>query len=96
LQQRAEEEDVELTEDALDSLTAMGMKTSLRYAIQMITAAALVCTKRKGTQVDVEDVRRVYTLFDDVQRSTQFLKDFNDTFMFSEFSEKDVEMVDAN
>lgn len=44
---RSEEEDVEMTEDALELLTRIGLETSLRYSIQLITTAALVCAKRK-------------------------------------------------
>lgn len=47
LQIRCEEEDVEMEEQALAVLTRIGMETSLRYAIQLITAANLVCRKRK-------------------------------------------------
>ena len=45
---RAEEEDVDMAEDAMGLLTKVGMETSLRYAIQIITSASLVCAKRKG------------------------------------------------
>ena len=44
---RCEEEDVEMTEDAVAILTRIGMETSLRYAIQLITAASLTCRRRK-------------------------------------------------
>ena len=44
---RREEEDVEMTEDAISILTKIGMEASLRYAIQLITAASLTCRKRK-------------------------------------------------
>ena len=44
---RCEEEDVEMTEDAQAILTHIGMETSLRYAMQLITTANLVCRKRK-------------------------------------------------
>ena len=44
---RCEEEDVEMSEDALEILTRIGMETSLRYSIQLITAANLSCRKRK-------------------------------------------------
>ena len=47
LQIRCEEEDVEMEEQALLVLTRIGMETSLRYAIQLITASSLVCRKRK-------------------------------------------------
>mmetsp|Transcript_30923 Transcript_30923/g.77339 ORF Transcript_30923/g.77339 Transcript_30923/m.77339 type:complete len:468 (+) Transcript_30923:21-1424(+) len=92
---RCEEEDVEMTEDALALLTKVGMETSLRYAIHMIIASALVCAKRKGTQVDVEDIKRVYTLFVDVKRSAQFLQEYQSEFMFNEITPSDVDMTDA-
>lgn len=44
---RCEEEDVELSEEAHTVLTRIGMETSLRYAIQLISTAGLVCRKRK-------------------------------------------------
>ena len=44
---RCEEEDVEMNDDALTVLTRIGMETSLRYSIQLITTASLVCRKRK-------------------------------------------------
>ena len=35
-------------------------RTSLRYAIHLIIAAALACAKRKGVEVEPEDVKKVY------------------------------------
>lgn len=55
---RCQEEDVEMTEDAKDVLTKIGIETSLRYAIHLITAANLVAKKRKVTEtilLDIED-----------------------------------------
>ena len=69
--------------DALDLLTKIGIETSLRYAIQMITVASLCCMKRKGTEVGIEDIKRVYSLFVDVKRSTQFLMEYQRDFMFN-------------
>jgi len=71
---RCEEEDVTMGEDAKVLLTKIAQSTSLRYGIQLITSASLVCAKRKGTEVSVEDVRRVYELFMDVQRSSEYLR----------------------
>ncbi|XP_026566608.1 ruvB-like 2 isoform X3 [Pseudonaja textilis] len=81
---RCEEEDVEMNEDAYTVLTRIGLETSLRYAIQLITAANLVCRKRKGTEVQVDDIKRVYSLFLDESRSTQYMKEYQDAFMFNE------------
>lgn len=87
LQIRCEEEDVEMEEQALAVLTRIGMETSLRYAIQLITASNLVCRKRKGTEVSVNDIKRVYSLFIDESRSTTFLREFQQEFMFNEMAE---------
>ena len=81
---RCEEEDVEMEDDAKDLLTRIATETSLRYAIHMIMAASLVCIKRHGTEVAVDDIKRVYSLFVDVKRSTQFLMEYQQEFMFNE------------
>lgn len=87
LEIRCEEEDVEMAKDALDLLTKIGIETSLRYAIQMITISSLCCQKRKGSQVEIEDIKRVYSLFVDVKRSTQFLMEYQKDFMFNAVGE---------
>ncbi|XP_064401849.1 ruvB-like 2 [Halichondria panicea] len=81
---RCEEEDVEMSDDAVAILTRIGMETSLRYSIQLITAAALTARKRKATEVNVEDIKRVYSQFLDEHRSTQFLQEYQDQFLFSQ------------
>ncbi|KAF2068754.1 hypothetical protein CYY_009924 [Polysphondylium violaceum] len=78
---RCEEEDVDIKEDALALLTKIGVETSLRYSIHLITSASLVCVKRKGTEVSVEDIKKVYDLFVDVKRSVKYLKDYQDEFL---------------
>ena len=55
---RCEEEDVEMSDDAKELLTKIGAETSLRYAIHLITAAHLVCMRRKGAEVDIEDISK--------------------------------------
>jgi RuvB-like protein 2 len=91
---RCQEEDVDMSEGAKHLLTKIGVETSLRYAIHLITAAALACQKRKAKTVDLEDINRVYNLFLDVKRSTQYLMEYQSQYMFSETGEVDEE--DAN
>ena len=86
---RCEEEDVEMNDDALDLLTRIGMETSLRYSIHMIIAASLCATKRKAAEVGIEDIKKVYSLFVDVKRSTQFLMEYQKEFMFNELNNDD-------
>ena len=87
LEIRCEEEDVEMATEALDLLTRIGIETSLRYAIHMIMAASLCCMKRKGAEVEIVDIKRVYSLFVDVKRSTQFLMEYQSEFMFNELAQ---------
>jgi RuvB-like protein 2 len=59
----------------------------MRYAIHLITVANLVAIKRKSNEVDTEDISTVYSLFIDVERSKQFLKEYEKEFMFTEFDD---------
>ena len=54
-----------------------------------ITIASLCCQKRKGTEVGLEDIKRVYSLFVDVKRSTQFLMEYQKDFMFNTLADND-------
>ncbi|TRY62133.1 hypothetical protein TCAL_06253 [Tigriopus californicus] len=81
---RCEEEDCEMGEDAMKVLTRIAVEASLRYAIQLISVANLVCKKRKGTSISVDDIKRVYSLFIDEARSCQFLSEYQNEFMFNE------------
>ena len=49
----------------------------------------------QGVEVEVEDIKRVYSLFVDVKRSTQFLVEYQNEFMFSELENPDADMTDA-
>uniref|UniRef100_A0A7S4I6G3 RuvB-like helicase n=1 Tax=Vannella robusta TaxID=1487602 RepID=A0A7S4I6G3_9EUKA len=84
LKLRCDEEDITLEEDAMELLTKIGTETSLRYVMQLITSSALVCSKRNGKNVSVDDIKRVYSLFVDVKRSVEFLKEYENEFMFNE------------
>ena len=59
--------------------------------MQMIMCSSLVCSKRRATEVDVEDVKRVYSLFVDLKRSTQFLMEYQKDFMFNELADESSE-----
>lgn len=86
---RSQEEEVEMSEEAKHLLTKIGVDASLRYAIHLITASALACQKRKGKIVEMEDINRVYHLFLDVKRSTQYLMEYQSQYMFNDADEDD-------
>ena len=89
---RYEEEDVDIDEDGVDLLTDIAEETSLRYAIQLITTSNIVAQKRKSNVVEVEDIRRVYSMFVDIKRSTQYLNEQQNLYLFDE-NKKQNEMI---
>lgn len=92
---RSQEEEVEMSEEAKHLLTKIGVDASLRYAIHLITAAALACQKRKGKIVEMEDINRVYHLFLDVKRSTQYLMEYQSQYMFNDADEDDTNAMQS-
>lgn len=73
---RAQEEDVDLTADALALLTKIASETSIRYASNLITTASLMAIKRKAKAVELADVERSYKLFYDPDRSVKFVEQY--------------------
>ena len=71
-----------------------------RYAIQLISVAGLTCKKRKGTEISIEDIKKVYSLFLDEQRSCEFLKEYQDEFLFNyadnEASESNTDQMETS
>jgi RuvB-like protein 2 len=68
---RAQEEEIDLSADALELLTKIGSEKGLRYASNLITTSYLITQKRKDTEVSVKDVERSFELFYDPDRSVQ-------------------------
>jgi len=92
LKTRCEEEDVNMEDMALNVLTKIANDSSLRYAIQLITPAALHAKRKKSKQVSVEDVRKCYGLFMDEKRSTEYLKEYEEHFLYGEVSDRTASM----
>nr|XP_022904859.1 ruvB-like 2 [Onthophagus taurus] len=91
---RCEEEDCQLSDEALLILTRIAMESSLRYGIQLITTSSLIARRRKAPEVQVDDIKRAYELFLDEQRSVQFLKEYQQEFLFND--DEDLEKMDTN
>nr|CAI5837486.1 unnamed protein product [Callosobruchus analis] len=86
---RCEEEDCQMSDNALTVLTRICKETSLRYGMQLIMTSSLIARKRKAHEVDVEDIKRAYQLFFDEGRSVQFLREYQQEFMFNEMDDKE-------
>ncbi|MCJ1427560.1 RuvB-like protein 2 [Sticta canariensis] len=81
---RAQEEEVDVTTDALALLTKIGKETGLRYASNLITTSTLLSQKRKAKAVELEDVQRSFKLFYDAGRSVHLVAQFEKRFIGDE------------
>lgn len=72
-----------MNEEALAVLSKIAMETSLRYAIQLIIASDLVREKDDKDKVEISHVSKVYRLLLDEKRSTSFLQEYQDQYMFN-------------
>ncbi|NJF24896.1 RuvB-like helicase [Thermococcus sp. Bubb.Bath] len=68
---RAKEEKVEISEEAIEYLAELGEKTSLRYAVQLLSPASVLAG---GGRVEKEHVERAKNYFADIKRSIQFVE----------------------
>ena len=78
---RSDEEKVKIEKDALEKLTEVGAKSSLRYSVQLLSLAAQNARAMKRKKVNVEDVERVDKLFMDVGEAAEHLKKYEDKMM---------------
>lgn len=81
---RAQEEEVDVTPEALELLTRIGKEAGLRYASNLITTSTLLSQKRKAKSVGSEDVQRSFKLFYDPGRSVKFVTRFEKRFISEE------------
>lgn len=78
---RAQEEEIDLSPDALALLTKIGEESGLRYASHIITTSNLLSQKRKAKEVSIDDVQRSFRLFFDPNRSIKFVSQFEQRFI---------------
>ena len=79
---RANEEKVKIEKDALERLTEIGAKSSLRYAVQLLSLAAQNSRVEKREKVTAEDVERVSSLFMDISEATEHLRKYEERLMY--------------
>ncbi|MET1159952.1 MAG: RuvB-like helicase [Thermoprotei archaeon] len=78
---RAEEEEVKLSNEALEELVKIGTETSLRYAVSLLEPARIIAQMNGREEISLEDVRRARELFIDVQSSVKYLKEYEEKFL---------------
>mmetsp|Transcript_24754 Transcript_24754/g.36970 ORF Transcript_24754/g.36970 Transcript_24754/m.36970 type:complete len:455 (-) Transcript_24754:198-1562(-) len=70
---RASVENIEVNEEALDLMGEIGSKTSLRYAVQMLTPARIIGETSGRTKINKQDIIEVDKLFFDGKASARLL-----------------------
>ncbi|KAF2736820.1 TIP49-domain-containing protein [Polyplosphaeria fusca] len=70
---RAQEEEIDVSANALALLTTIGQDSGLRYASNLIMAAYLIAQKQHRSEISIQDVQRGYDLFYDPERSVKFV-----------------------
>ena len=78
---RAEEMEIELTNEALEKLVELGVKKSLRYAVQLMEPARILAETRGSSKIEARDVENASKLFIDVSMSVEYLKQYEEKFL---------------
>ena len=70
---RAATESIKLNEEALANLGEIGSRTTLRYAVQMLTPAKILAATQGRDVIEADDVEEVDELFFDAKASAKIL-----------------------
>ncbi|MEM4702362.1 MAG: RuvB-like domain-containing protein, partial [Archaeoglobaceae archaeon] len=81
LEIRAAEMGVIVAKEAIEKLTEIGEKMSLRYAVQLLAPANEFAKLRKAGKIELQDVERAASIFSDVSQSTAYLKKWEEKML---------------
>ncbi|XP_066156597.1 ruvB-like helicase 1 [Euwallacea fornicatus] len=81
LKLRAKTEGLEIDDEALTALGEVGVKATLRFAVQLLTPAHLTAKINGRSNISLSDVEEVGSLFLDAKQSARILSDNKDKFM---------------
>ncbi|XAT64874.1 hypothetical protein LPQ35_09245 [Geoglobus acetivorans] len=68
-------------DEALERLTDIGERYSLRYAIQLLAPSNEIAKIRNSGKIEVQDVDRAEKLFADVSKSSAYLKEWEEKLL---------------
>ena len=78
---RADEEEIPLSDGALELLAEIGYEKSLRYAVQLMEPARIIAQRKGRTKVEREDVEEASKLFADVRTSVELTEKYKDLML---------------
>lgn len=78
---RCATESIEIEEDALAHLAAIGSETSLRFSVQLITPAHILAKTEEKDKITKEDIDEINELFYDAKSSAKILQEQADKYI---------------
>lgn len=78
---RANLEGIQIQDEALAYLGQIGVKTSLRHAVQLLTPASIISQVTGKTSITKQDFQEIATLFLDAKSSAQLLKQHQEKYI---------------
>lgn len=78
---RAETEGVQIEEPAVVRLSEIGLESSLRYTLMLLTPAKIIAATAGNAAITAKDIDETVTLFFDGKRSGRFLSENKDKFL---------------
>lgn len=78
---RCATENIEIEEDALAHLAAIGTESSLRYSVQLINPANILAKTEGKDSISKEEIDEIHKLFYDAKSSAKILKENADKFI---------------
>jgi RuvB-like protein 1 (pontin 52) len=78
---RAQTESIPMTDEALAALGAIGGRTSLRYAVQLLSPSKVLATTQGRDAIEAADVEEIDRLFSDAKASAKLLTEQSDKYL---------------
>ncbi len=79
---RSEEQEIPLSQDALEELTRLGSTHSLRYALQLLEPSRIIAESQGRIKVEKQDVEAASKLFADIKTSVKLLEKYKDLMLY--------------
>ncbi len=78
---RADEEEIPLSDEALEELTRIGVEKSLRYAVQLMEPAKILASRKGRLKIIKEDIDEASRLFADLKTSVDYVSKYEKLFL---------------
>ena len=78
---RAQVEGIEMQDSSLSYLGDIGMESSLRHAVQLLTPSQVIATTKDRSSVEKDDIEEANLLFSDAKRSAKVLQEQSDKYL---------------